>query len=69
MEDGTDDAERRLWKEHQDIMEKYRKGKHERVRRPRPQCNKEAAEKIMSKDRNNIFLKKIIEKGTTLEYD
>jgi hypothetical protein len=34
-----------------------------------PVKNKEFAEKILSKDRNNIFLKKIIEKGTKFEYD
>lgn len=31
--------------------------------------NKEFAQKMLMKDRNNIFLKKIIEKGTKFEYD
>ncbi len=26
-------------------------------------------QKILAKDRNNIFLKKIVEKGTTFDYD
>lgn len=31
--------------------------------------NKEFAQRVLSRDRNNIFLKKIIQKGTKFDYD
>lgn len=45
------------------------KHKQEKTVRQVRNKNKDVAEKIVSKDRNNLFLKKIIEKGTTFDYD
>ena len=64
-----DDGDRKLWKEHQEIIGNYLKNKRiNRLKTPKNN-NKEFADKIIEKDKNNIFLKKIIEKGTTFEYD
>lgn len=64
-----DEGDRKLWKEHKEIIQNYLKHKQDKKIRPTRNKNKEIVEKIVSKDRNNLFLKKIIEKGTTFDYD
>ena len=63
-ETKVDDSEKKLWKEHREIIKKYLEEKHHKKGLAVPAKNKEFAEKVLSKDKNNIFLKKIIEKGT-----
>lgn len=65
----TDDNEKKLWKEHRDIIKKYLEEKELKKRKAHRPRNKEFAEKVLSRDRNNMFLKKIIEKGTKFTYD
>jgi hypothetical protein len=65
-EDGKiDDSEKKLWREHREIIKRYLADKKNKQNRDHKPKNKEFAQKILLKDRNNIFLKKIIEKGTT----
>ena len=64
-----DDGDRKLWKEHQDIIQSYLKSKKDTRQRVRRGKNSEMVGKILEKDKNNLFLKKIIEKGTTFDYD
>lgn len=69
-DDGKgDDGEKKLWKEHREIIKKYLQEKENKKTTPVPSKNKEFAERMLSKDRNNIFLKKMIEKGTKFDYD
>jgi hypothetical protein len=58
-----------LWREHREIIARYLQEKQEKKAAGVPAKNREFAERMLSKDRNNIFLKKIIEKGTKFEYD
>ena len=64
-----DDGDRKLWKEHQDIIQYYLKSKKSARQKVTKGKNIEMVGKILEKDKNNLFLKKIIEKGTTFDYD
>ena len=60
-----DDGDRKLWKEHREIIQSYLKHKKSGKHKPVKNKNSNFVDKIIEKDKNNIFLKKIIEKGTT----
>jgi hypothetical protein len=64
-----DDGDRKLWKEHEEIIRSYLAHKKTDSFRPHKKKGKEVvAEKAPSRVRHNVFIKKLIEKGSP-EYD
>lgn len=66
-----DEQERRFWKEHEELIQKYEQQRQKSKLGPSTAKseNKEYTDKVLARDRNNIFLKKILEKGSRFLYD
>lgn len=72
---GLEDGERKIWKDHQDILRRYHKGKENKSGISRPQScisrSKVSATgtgSTLSHSQSNLLLKRLMEKGVKLEY-